>query len=121
MTKRDKIYTYIDSVYSEGEGWRKHNPKKDFNPFPMYEIAYQVIDENGDVHQIGTEDFSHERYRMLSHEMYEVRTLNGRINRAGGKMTDLECVAYYIGGNTKAMIRRLRKRYGSDAIIRKAG
>lgn len=120
MIKRDKIYTHINRVYAEGEGWREYDHKKDFDVFPMYEIAYQVIDEDGNIYQKGTEDFSHERYRMLSHVIYEVRKPNGRINRGGGRMTDFECVAHYLGGNTKAIIRKLRKQYGCDAIVHKA-
>ena len=52
-----------------------------------YEAEYKEIDYTGRQTGYGVEDFSGNRLRTAT-KLYEVYQHNGRINKAGGRMTD---------------------------------
>lgn len=80
-----------------------------------YEAKYKELTYNGRLISIGIEDFSRERLYSAT-KIYSVYAYNGRINKAGGKMTD--CVGDIRISKTACAVKAARSLYENVAYVR---
>lgn len=73
MYELKRVYTNIRECYVEGKGWTTHNNVKTCDKVTMYALDYIDIDDNGNIHYTGTEDFSVERFKKLGFASVELK------------------------------------------------
>ena len=79
-----------------------------------YEVAYKEYTD-GRLTGSGTEDFSKERLATAT-KKFDVYCYNGRVNRAGGRMTD--CEGTIRTSSNASNIGAARIVYGADKVAR---
>lgn len=80
-----------------------------------YEVAYKEFTYDGTLVSCGTEDFSYSRLRSGT-KVYSVYVYNGRLNKAGGRMTD--CVGNIRISKNACAIKVARNLYDNVARVR---
>ena len=79
-----------------------------------YEIGYKEFDaETGELVNEGTADFSSAR-KNSELKQYDVQTYTGRVNRAGGRMTETAGEIYVSKNQKFPAIRAARLVYGAN-------
>lgn len=102
MEKTYRLYTSIKKIGGSGVD-------------SYYEAAYKELTYDGEIVSCGTEDFSYSRLHSAT-KTYSVYVYNGRINKAGGKMTD--CVGSIRVSKNACAIKAARNLYDNVARIR---
>lgn len=102
MEKTYKLYTSIKRISGSGDD-------------SYYEAAYKELTYDGETVSCGTEDFDYRRLHSAT-KLYYVYVYSGRLNKAGGKMTD--CVGSIRISKNACAIKAARSLYDNVARVR---